>query len=129
MPRMTPKQAEERIKNGAQKVTMKDVSTVLKKEKEIEELFSSNGPLGKFVADLKLLFAIIKDYYNGDYRQVPFWTIAAIVTALLYVLSPIDAIPDFIPVVGYLDDAAVVTVCLKMIKQDLFNYKEWRKST
>ena len=127
MPRMTPKQAEERIKNGAQKVTMKDVSTVLKKEKEIEELFSSNGPLGKFVADLKLLFAIIKDYYNGDYRQVPFWTIAAIVTALLYVLSPIDAIPDFIPVVGYLDDAAVVTVCLKMIKQDLQVYKEWKR--
>jgi len=106
---------------------MKDVSTVLKKEKEIEELFSSNGPLGKFVADLKLLFAIIKDYYNGDYRQVPFWTIAAIVTALLYVLSPIDAIPDFIPVVGYLDDAAVVTVCLKMIKQDLQVYKEWKR--
>jgi len=127
MPTMTPEQAEEQLRSSAEKVTLDDVTKVLDKEKEIEEIFSNNGPLAKFFADLKLLFSLIKDYYNGNYRQVPFWTIAAIVTALLYVLSPIDAIPDFIPVVGYLDDAAVVAVCLKMIKQDLQIFKEWKR--
>lgn len=112
MPTMTPEQAEEQLRSGAEKVTLDDVTKVLDKEKEIEEIFSKNGPLAKFFADLKLLFSLIKDYYTGDYRQAPFWTIAAIVTALLYVLSPIDAIPDFIPVIGYVDDAAVVAdVC------------------
>jgi uncharacterized membrane protein YkvA (DUF1232 family) len=52
---------------------------------------------------------------------------AAIVAALLYVLSPIDLLPDFIPIVGYVDDALVVAACLALVEQDLINYKEWKK--
>lgn len=42
-------------------------------------------------------------------------------------LSPIDLIPDFIPVVGYVDDALVVAACLAMVESDLEIYKEWKK--
>ena len=52
--------------------------------------------------------------------------IAAIVAALLYVLSPIDLIPDFIPIIGYVDDALVVSACLAMVKQDLHAYRNWK---
>ena len=123
---MTKKQAEEQLKKGAKNVTEDDLKKVLDRRDEIEEKFKSNGPLGRFVTDLKLLFSIIQDYIKGEYRTVPFWSIAAIVAALLYVLSPIDLIPDFIPVVGYLDDALVVAACLAMVEQDLHTYKEWK---
>ena len=48
------------------------------------------------------------------------------IAALLYVLSPIDLIPDFIPVVGYVDDALVVAVCIKLVQADLDKYRDWK---
>jgi uncharacterized membrane protein YkvA (DUF1232 family) len=122
------KKAGEELKKRAEKVTDEDIEKVLRKREEIERKFSAHGTLGCFISDIKLLFALIQDYFKGQYREVPFWSIAAIVAALLYVLSPFDLIPDFIPIIGYLDDAAVVAFCLKMVEQDLLKYKEWKKN-
>lgn len=38
-----------------------------------------------------------------------------IIVDLLYVLSPLDLIPDFIPIIGYIDDAMVVAACLALV--------------
>jgi uncharacterized membrane protein YkvA (DUF1232 family) len=114
------------VDRGAKKVTEEDLEKVLMKKQEIEDKFAHAGPLGRFVEDVKLLFSIVRDYMNGSYKKVPFWVIAAIVFALLYVLNPIDIIPDFIPIVGYIDDAAVVAGCLALVDQELQEYKKWK---
>lgn len=126
MTKITKEQANEELKKRSQQVTEEDVDTVLNKQKEIEDKFKTGGPLGRYIEDLKLLFAIIKDYVNGSYREIPWYSIAAIVAALLYVLTPIDLIPDVIPVIGLVDDAFVVAACLSMIENDLHKYKEWK---
>lgn len=128
MTKITKKQADSELKRGANKVTGDDLKTVLDKKAKIENKFRNNGPLGRFINDLVLLFAIIKDYINGEYREIPWWSIAAIVGALLYVLNPIDLIPDIIPVIGYIDDALVVAGCLSMVENDLLQYKQWKES-
>ena len=46
----------------------------------------------------------------------------------IYFVSPVDLIPDVIPVAGHLDDAAVVGACLALVKSDLDDYKEWREN-
>jgi uncharacterized membrane protein YkvA (DUF1232 family) len=48
------------------------------------------------------------------------------VFALLYVLAPFDLVPDAIPGLGQLDDAAVVSVCLALVRQELVKYAAWR---
>jgi uncharacterized membrane protein YkvA (DUF1232 family) len=123
---ITEKQATEIITKEAQKVTPQDVEKVLNKSEEIRRQFESEGPLGKFVDDCKLLLAAVKDYWHGKYRRIPYWTIAAIVAALLYVLNPLDLIPDFIPGLGQVDDAAVVAACLLLVRQDLHKYRRWK---
>ena len=120
------KKAEDVVRSGAEKVKPADVEKVLKRSKEIGHTFETAGPLGKFLDELKALLALLGDYWSGQYRDIPYWTIAAIVAALLYVLCPVDLIPDFIPVVGYLDDAAVVAACIALVRQDLSNYKKWK---
>jgi uncharacterized membrane protein YkvA (DUF1232 family) len=102
------------------------IKNVLDKADDLKKKFEAKGPLGRFLVDFKLLISILQDYWNGNYRKIPFFSIAAIVAALLYVINPFDIIPDFIPIVGLLDDAAVIAVCLAMVEQDLHNYKDWK---
>jgi len=127
MARFTNQQAEEEFERYTRNVTEDDVSGVLDKEEEI--LNKARGPLEKFAHNIKLLFSLIKDYASGKYREVPWTTIAAVIGALLYIFSPIDLVPDFIPVVGLLDDAAVLGLCLKGIGLDLKKYELWKRET
>ena len=78
-------------------------------------------------SDVKLLVSMIRDYVSGAYREVPFGTIAAVAAAILYLVSPFDAIPDFIPVIGYIDDAAVIALCLRMAHNDIEEYRAWKQ--
>ena len=56
-------------------------------------------------------------------------TIVAVMAALLYVVSPIDMIPDLIPGVGYKDDAMVVSFCIKLFHEELEKYRIWHEES
>jgi uncharacterized membrane protein YkvA (DUF1232 family) len=123
---MSNKQNEEFVKEGAQNVTEKDVEKVINKSEELKKKFSATGPLARFIEDGQLLISVVKDYRTGTFRQIPFGTIAAIVFTLIYVLNPFDLIPDFLPIIGEIDDAAVVAACLFLIEHDLRKYRDWK---
>jgi len=124
MENITEEQAEEELAKYSENVTEDDISGVLEKEKII--LNKSKGPLKKFAKNIKLLFSVIKDYAQGNYKDMPWKTIAAIIGPLLYIFSPLDLIPDFIPVVGLLDDATLLGICLNSIGKDLKKYENWK---
>lgn len=86
------------------------------------------GPLEKVWEDLQLMFGIVMDWIKGDYRDVPIGSIVAIIAAVLYFVSPIDLIPDFIPVAGFLDDIFVVGLVINQVRADLYKYKAWKES-
>ena len=46
--------------------------------------------------------------------------------AALFFLSPADVIPDWIPVVGQLDDMAAIAIALKVLKRDMIKYCRFR---
>jgi uncharacterized membrane protein YkvA (DUF1232 family) len=116
------------VQSGAKKVTEEDVNKVVMRADDIQRKVFGNGPLTRFISDVKIMISLVKDYWNNSYRKIPWWTVAAVVAALLYVLSPVDLIPDFIPFFGLLDDAAVVSACLFLIEQDLNKYRKWKNS-
>lgn len=76
---------------------------------------------------LQLFFSIIRDYYTGDYKEIPINALVAIVASLLYLLSPIDLIPDFIPLLGFIDDVAVIALVITQIPSCLNKYEAWKK--
>ncbi len=123
--KITEKEAHKVITNGGKTISQKDMEEVLKKEKEIEQKIKK-GPLSEYINDIKIFIELLKDFVSGKYRKIPWFTIAAIVVALLYVLNPMDLVPDFIPVIGQLDDAVVIAVCIKLVKEDIENYKNWK---
>ena len=109
-----------------EKFTNDNVNDILDKSEELKPKFQKQSKLSKYFEDFKLLFSMIKDYYKKDYTDVPWYIISSIGAALLYVLSPIDLIPDFIPFFGYLDDAAVFAFCLSQVSLEVDKYKIWK---
>ncbi len=70
------------------------------------ETRSLGGRIGRLPwrRKLALAWALLRD------GRVPLWVRAIIPALILYLAMPIDLIPDFIPVLGHLDDVAVVLV-------------------
>lgn len=109
--------------NSFTSYTDADAEKVMENQEKIEKI-ASNGTLSKFLDDIKLYFKMLGDIFTGKYKKIPVGTIAAIVGTLLYVLSPVDLIPDFVPVIGYLDDAAILAACLNFTRFDVEEYKK-----
>jgi len=124
---MTSSNEQKLIENGAQRVTDKDLEKVVSRSEDIKKKFTSGGPLHRFIEDGQLLISVVKDYRTGVFRKIPFGTVAAIVVTLIYVLNPFDLVPDFLPIIGQLDDAAVVAACMILIEHDLQTYKLWKQ--
>lgn len=107
------------------KVTLEDLKSASEKADEIIKKVEA-GFLEEQIAKVKLLIRMIKDYKDGKYRELPWYTISAIVIVLLYILNPIDLVPDFIPVAGQLDDLLVLITAWKLIEQDVKRYALWK---
>lgn len=116
----------EKTKEKDHKSLMDSIKVILGKEDKLNDQLEKGQGLESYAKDLLLLMSLVKDYYQGNYRNIPYKTISAAVVGLLYVLNPIDIIPDFIPFIGYIDDVLVLKFCLKLIKKDLLKYKTWK---
>ena len=84
------------------------------------------GLLSRLIGNFKLLYSLIKDYWKGEYRDVSPWSILVFIAGIIYVISPIDIIPDFLPLVGQIDDALILILCMYFLEKDLHKYKEWK---
>lgn len=100
-----------------------DIAKVNQRAQDIENKLPR---LKQVFEQAKVMLSMVKDYWTGAYREIPYWAISAISLALLYVLNPADVVPDVIVGVGYLDDATVVAFCLKLVERELERYNEWR---
>lgn len=125
-PEGTVKTDEGFVCKGAEKITRREVEEVVEKSELIESKFKSFRALGKYFEGARLMLALIRDYWRGDYRETPWFTIAAIVFMLLYVLNPFDLVPDMIPFIGLVDDVFAFSIAFKIAEKDLQRYKKWK---
>ena len=82
---------------------------------------------GGMLAEIPVLISLVKAYLEKRYSKVPIGTVIAIVGALIYFLSPIDLVPDLLPAIGLVDDAAVIALALKLVHDDVKEYKSWKE--
>ena len=84
--------------------------------------------IGNVVEDLITMTQLLSDCAKGIYEKLPRGTVFGILAALFYAFSPIDLILDFIPLAGFLDDAAVISLILELgLARDLMQYRDWKK--
>jgi len=86
------------------------------------------GPrLGQLKEDVRLLQALCVAWWRGEYRDISPKALVTIVAGLLYFVSPLDAIPDWLLGVGFLDDIAVLGWVLKTVSDELDAFRAWRQ--
>ncbi|MDX2137832.1 MAG: DUF1232 domain-containing protein [Chloroflexota bacterium] len=67
--------------------------------------------LKDLIDQIRLTWRLLRD------PAVPLWTKGIPFAAILYVLSPIDILPDFIPVIGQIDDIAIIIFSMRLMEQ------------
>jgi uncharacterized membrane protein YkvA (DUF1232 family) len=71
------------------------------------------------------MLRLIRAYSRGDYRDVPESTLVVIIAAIIYVVNPLDVIPDALPALGFLDDATVLALAVRRSRQALDDFMIW----
>ena len=74
---------------------------------------------------LRLLWMVLRDFLGGRYR-LPWRAVAAVAAAALYVVAPLDLIPDFLGPIGFTDDALVVALTWGLLRKELLAYCTWK---
>ena len=104
----------------------KDFNEYINDEAIRDKLDKAYPALKTALKNVRVLYAIFKDTVNGKYKM-PAASVAMIGGGLLYFILPADLIPDFIPVIGYLDDLAVLTTIMNSLQKEISDYRIWKE--
>ena len=127
--KLIKKKEKEELEKGYSKAEnmLKDKDKTERFLKRLEKKLKVIPKVGALLAMAPVFIELVRDYIKKEYTEVPLGSIIAVLSALIYIFAPIDAIPDTIPGAGLIDDALVLNVCLKLVKSDIDEYLEWRR--
>ncbi|MBR1455752.1 MAG: DUF1232 domain-containing protein [Oscillospiraceae bacterium] len=121
-------QAKKALENGiaeAQEM-LKDPGKIDELLKQLEEKLKDVPVAGSVLSDVPQMVAMIKGYVTGAYTKVSVKVIATLVAAFIYVVKKQDLINDEIPVLGQLDDIAVLAAAFMLCEPELKEFAAWR---
>ena len=83
--------------------------------------------LGEFSENFLVVVRLVEAVIKGEY-QIETWNLVKLIGAIMYVILPLDAMPDAIPVLGFTDDIAVVAEILKSMADIINEFKKWEEN-
>lgn len=116
------KKAERLLKNKER------TQKVLSKAKWLCDMLCNLPFIGKLFDGVTTLCELIMDYSQGFYNRIPLATVISLLAAIIYFVSPVDLLPDTLPFIGVLDDAAILYGVTMAAKNDIESYKSWKAS-
>ena len=86
--------------------------------------------IGGTIADVQDIISMLDDYYHGRYKKIPTAALLGSLGILAYLVSPVDLIPDNVPILGFIDDAFIITTVVTLcVDKELERYRQWRNDT
>ena len=71
---------------------------------------------------------MFRDLIQRRYRKVPTGTLTGAVVGLIYLVNPLDLVPDVLPILGLVDDSLVLGLFLALLSRDVKKYLAWKDS-
>ena len=82
--------------------------------------------LAGLLDNIRTAYDLVSDFVTGKYKGISKSTIMLLAGGLAYLALPIDLVPDFIPVAGWMDDAAVLGWIFARCADEFKKYKEFK---
>ena len=97
--RLTEEKAEETLMHGLHDAesTLDDTEKLSSLIKKLKQKMKSLPMVGSVLANVPTMFKLLNSYLKGDYTDIPRKQLIIIVSAVSYLVSPIDLVPDFYP--------------------------------
>ncbi len=87
-----------------------------------------SGPLKEIWDSLQTLFSLLKDSISGNYQGLQSKALLLTLAGIVYFVTPIDIIPEFIFGLGLLDDAVILGWIISQLSSELEAYRSWQRS-
>ena len=116
------------LQDLAMQIAPDDVAQLVDREPEVRRKSAAleGEHLELFRRQIELAIDCLGDHVAGDCPQVPYFTVSLLAAALSYFLETLDVIPDFLPRIGALDDAAVMEMACEFGEDGLRRYCDWK---
>jgi uncharacterized membrane protein YkvA (DUF1232 family) len=100
----------------------------MESEEELRERVQgiADPHLALFQKQMALALDCVRDHVDGECPQIPYYSVSLIGAAVLYFADELDAIPDFLPDIGHLDDAVVVAMACELGADGLHRYCDFK---
>lgn len=116
---------KEYLEQHSKDISEDDIAKLNKKKKRLKKILSLKA-FSNQKKKLKLFIEILRQYQKGNYREVPWRSITAISFTLIYIINPLDVVPDVLPLIGYVDDLSVFMALLSLAEKDLNEFETWK---
>lgn len=113
----------------------KEAESTIKDKEKVEDVLDkaskkilkkSVSEIARVYEDIKLMISLVRDWIRKDYVKIPYGTIISIFASLIYFVNPFDVFPDYIPLIGYIDDAFLISVVIRQFNNDMKKYAIWK---
>ncbi|AMM52123.1 hypothetical protein TH61_14295 [Rufibacter sp. DG15C] len=82
------------------------------------------------IKDIMMRFMrLVKAYTHGTYHDINTKSLLLGVAVLLYVVTPLDIIPDFIPILGFADDLSLMAWFISAFQEELQKFQTWEEGS
>ncbi len=98
---------------------------VSKSSVKLKEVVEKSTEWKELKSKVTTLISMVQDHISGKYKAFSNGSILIIVFGLVYFITPTDIIPDFIPALGFTDDASVLFLIYRKLSQDIDKYLDW----
>ena len=97
-------------------------------DKAQDKIRRNSGRLGAVKKDLEVLIRLLRAWATGKYKGISVTNLLIVAGAVFYFLNPIDAIADFLPMIGFSDDIAVILFALARLKGEFLKFEDWEQT-
>ncbi len=95
--------------------------------KAVDKMGRTPALLPRFRTELGAFARLLYRWLRGEYTDFSKTPLVLITAGLLYFINPMDLIVDFLPGIGYLDDAALIAILYQSLRPEIKKFEAWEK--
>lgn len=117
------------IVEATRRVLRRRFRVVLLVRDAYEHMVAHENVLEAVWEDLRTILRLLLAWADRSYQKIPWASVGILVAALVYLITPVDVIPDALGALGFVDDVAVISTAVETVRNELDRFRHWEKSS